>query len=136
MTPEAQSILLNNIATLLQNLKGEGGENGEAMFLLGSAAANLVDLGQAATWRDFKASQSQAEIVDLLQQIDTEGPRLLSEDKVTFAYAIQAIGLSLAATMAADNPSLQQGAALLDDIIEITLTNFRDYTRTSIDAAH
>ena len=127
MTPEPQDILLSKITKLLQDLREAGTDNGEAMFLLGSAAAELS--GEKSTWHQFKASLAPADVISLLGQIDTEGNRLLDEDKVTFAYAIQIIGMSLAAT-SSDDSRLQHGAALLDDIIETTLTNFRNYIRT------
>lgn len=127
MTPQPQDILLSKITKLLQDLREDGTDNGEAMFLLGSAAAELS--GATATWHQFKASLAPADIINLLSQIDTEGNRLLDENKITFAYAIQVIGMSLAAT-SSDDDRLQHGASLLDDIIETTLTNFRNYVRT------
>ena len=129
MTPEAETILLTKIATLLDDLRREGAENGEAMFLLGTAAANLVDMGKAGNWAQLKQKLSSAEIVGLLRQIDAEGNRMLDEDKVNFAYALQIIGMSLAAS-GGENPQLRQGASLLDDIIETTLVNYRNYVRT------
>ena len=129
MTPEAETILLTKIATVLDDLRREGAENGEAMFLLGTAAANLVDMGKAGNWAQLKQKLSSAEIVGLLRQIDAEGNRMLDEDKVNFAYALQIIGMSLAAS-GGENPQLRQGASLLDDIIETTLVNYRNYVRT------
>ena len=129
MTPEAETILLTKIAALLDDLRREGTENGEAMFLLGTAAANLVDMGKAGNWAQLKQKLSSAEIVGLLRQIDAEGNRMLDEDKVNFAYALQIIGMSLAAS-GGENPQLRQGASLLDDIIETTLVNYRNYVRT------
>ena len=129
MTPEAETILLTKIAALLDDLRREGTENGEAMFLLGTAAANLVDMGKAGNWAQLKQKLSSAEIVGLLRQIDAEGNRMLDEDKVNFAYALQIIGMSLAAS-GGENPQLRRGASLLDDIIETTLVNYRNYVRT------
>ena len=129
MTPEAETILLTKIATLLDDLRREGTENGEAMFLLGTAAANLVDMGKAENWAQLKQKLNSAEIVGMLRQIDAEGNRMLDEDKVNFAYALQIIGMSLAAS-GGENPQLRQGASLLDDIIETTLVNYRNYVRT------
>ena len=125
----APDILLSKITALLADLHSDGTDNGEAMFLLGSAAASLADPGEYATWRAFKAALPPADVVHYLQQIDTEGNRLLDEDKLTFAYALQIVGMSLAAT-SSDDARLQHGAALLDDIIETTLSNFRTYIRT------
>jgi hypothetical protein len=129
MTVTAQDILLGKITKLLQDLRDDGADNGEAMFLLGSAAAEIADSGDKAGWREFKASLGPADTIGLLQQIDTEGNRLIDEDKRTFAYAIQIIGMSLAAGNS-DDARLQHGASLLDDIIETTLTNFRNHVRT------
>ena len=129
MTDQSQDILLSKITKLLQDLRADGTDNGEAMFLLGSAAADLSGSVQMHSWHQYKASLNTAEIIDLLQQIDTEGNRLLDEDKVTFAYALQVIGMSLAAG-SSDDPRLLHGAGLLDDIIETTLTNYRAYAQT------
>lgn len=129
MTTENHIILLSKITTLVRDLRDGGTENGEAMFLLGSGAASFCDPHEMASWREFKASLTANDVISLLRQIDTEGNRLLDEDKQTFAYAIQIIGMSLAAT-SSDDARLQQGASLLDDIIETTLINFRNYVRT------
>ena len=129
MTPQSESVLLSKITTLLDDLRREGMENGEAMFLLGSAAASLADMGKLNTWAEFKAAVTRADIIQLLQHIDTEGNRMLDEDKVNVAYALQIIGMSVAAS-GSDSPELQQGGSLLDDIIETTLTNYRNYVRT------
>lgn len=126
MTADPKDILLSKIIALVQDLHIEGGENGEAMFLLGSAASSLIATDDNKTWRAFKADLTPATVLDYLGQIDTQGNRLLDEDKVTFAYALQIIGMSLAAT-AYDDPKLLEGVGLLDDIIETTLINFRNY---------
>ena len=135
MTPDPKDILLGKITALLSDLQSAGTDNGEAMFLLGSAAAELSDSGKKANWREFKASLTTADVVQLLRQIDTEGNHLLDEDKVTFAYALQIIGMSLAVT-SSDSPQLQHGVSLLDDIIETTLTNYRNYVRTRTPPTH
>ena len=129
MTPETQTILLSKITAVLDDLRREGMENGEAMFVLGSAAARLVDMGKRQTWRDLKAVLTPTDVLQLLQEIDTEGNRMLDEDKVNFAYALQIVGMSLAAS-GGDDPQLLQGASLLDDLIETTHTNYRNYVQT------
>jgi hypothetical protein len=135
MTPEAETILLSKITTLLDDLRREGTENGEAMFLLGSAAANFVDMGKTQTWGEFKKLLTPSDIIQLLQAIDSEGNRMLDEDKVNFAYALQIIGMTLAASNAED-PNLREGASLLDVIIEKTLTNFRNYAQSPKEPAN
>ena len=129
MTSDPKDILLSKITALLSDLHSAGTDNGEAMLLLGSAAAELSDSGEKTNWREFKASLTTADVVQLLRQIDTEGNHLLDEDKVIFAYALQIIGMSLAVT-SADSPQLQHGVWLLDDIIETALTNYRNFVRT------
>ncbi|SEQ03833.1 hypothetical protein SAMN05428969_1655 [Devosia sp. YR412] len=134
MPHKSETILLSKITTLLDDLRREGAENGEAMFLLGAAAANLVDMGKGLnSWADFKAAVTREDIIKLLQQIDAEGNRMLDEDKVNYAYALQIIGMSLAA-LGSDYPQLQQGGALLDDIIETTHTNYRNYVQSQTDS--
>jgi hypothetical protein len=132
MTNDADAILLTKITALLNDLNNEGTDNGEAMFLLGSAAASLTDTAEVQTWAQFRQTLDNADIIQLLGQIDTEGNRLLDEDKVTFAYAIQIVGMSLAA-WGSDNPRLREGASLLDAVIETTLTNFRNYMQSRTD---
>ena len=126
MTSDPKDILLAKITALLQDLHAEGGDNGEAMFLLGSAASSLIASQDNTTWRAFKSGLTPATVIDYLGQIDEQGNRLLDEGKVTFAYAIQIIGMSLAAT-AYHDPKLLDGVGLLDDVIETTLVNFRNY---------
>ncbi|MDB5613280.1 MAG: hypothetical protein JWQ22_933 [Devosia sp.] len=130
MNTESETILLSKIAALLEDLRSEGMENGEAMFLLGTAAANLVDMGKDLTsWTGFKAVLTRPDMIHLLQEIDAQGNRMLDEDKVNIAYALQIIGMSVAAS-GSDDPQLQQGGALLDDVIEKTLINYRNYVQT------
>lgn len=126
MTPEAQNALRAQIATMLQDLRAETGADGETMFLLGAGADSLAQMAKAKTWLEFKAAITPADIIQLLQQIDMEGTKLLDDNKLKYAYALQALGMSLAAA-GGNEPSLLQGAALLDDVIEETLANYRAY---------
>lgn len=126
MTSAAQNALRVQLATLLDDLRTDGGQDGEAMFMLGAGADRLASLAQVQGWGELKSKLQSPEITVLLQQIDSEGKQMLAEDKIKHAYALQALGMSLAATGNTD-PLVQAGAELVDQIIEETLANYRNY---------
>jgi hypothetical protein len=126
MTPEAETILLNKLTTVIRDLHEQGADDGEAMFMLGAGADYLCQTAGVAAWPELKARLGSTEKLGLLAQIDKEGQAANAEGKVKLAYALQILGLSVTAT-AAESPHVHAAASLLDDLIVPALANYRKH---------
>ena len=126
MTPEAETILLNKLTTVIRDLHEQGADDGEAMFMLGAGADYLCQTAGTATWPELKARLGSTEKLGLLAQIDKEGQAANAEGKVRLAYALQILGLSVTAT-AAESEHVHAAAGLLDDLIVPALANYRQH---------
>ncbi|MBE0580565.1 hypothetical protein [Devosia sp.] len=126
MTPEAETILLNKITQVMRDLHEHGTEDGEAMFMLGAGADHVCKTGQAPTWAALKSRLSDTETLGLLAQIDVEGQAAVAKDQVKQAYALQILGLSVAA-IGAQSPQIRTAAGLMDDLIATALGNYRKH---------
>lgn len=126
MTSEAETILLNKLAQVLRDLHEQGASDGEAMFYLGAGADFVCKTGQTPNWPALKARLSGTETVGLLAQIDTEGQAAVAKGQVRQGYALQILGLSIAAIGARD-PQIHAAAGLLDDLIVTALNNYRKH---------
>ena len=98
--------------------------------LLAELTAVVSDLHSAQSWAGFKSTLTDADIMALLQQIDAEGNSSVHEEKGRHAYALQALALSLASTNAQQDTT-KAGAALLDQVIEAALKNYRTQAKPS-----
>jgi hypothetical protein len=130
MTPQAETILLNKINQVIRDLHGQGTRDGEAMFMLGAGADYLCMTGQVANWPALKARLSPTETIGLLAQIDAEGDAAVAKDQLKHAYALQILGLSVAAA-GTSNPQIRTATGLLDDLIATTLNNYRTHASKS-----
>ena len=126
MTPEAETILLNKITQVLRDLHEQGANDGEAMFMLGAGADYVCKTGQAATWAALKSKLSATETLGLLAQIDAEGQAAVAKGQVKHAYAMQLLGLSVAA-ISAQSQEIRTATGLMDDLIATALGNFRKH---------
>jgi len=126
MTPEAEAILLNKITQVMRDLHEQGANDGEAMFMLGAAADYVCKTGQAATWPALKARLSPTETIGLLAQIDAEGQAAVAKEQIKHAYAIQILGLSIAA-IGAQSPQIRTATGLMDGLIATALGNYRKH---------
>lgn len=120
--------LRQRLANILADLTQGGGDDGKAMFMLGSTATRICDLTKASTWAQCKRSLSPAEYPALLSRIGLEGEQFLADGNTKAAYALQAIGISLVAGREID-PVLRDGVNLLDGFIEQTIVNYRTHAQ-------
>lgn len=109
---------------VLQDLQTNGRNDVEAMWLLGSLAAALVDKGKQPSWSTLKANLSREAYDGLLRDFQTQGNTLHQQGKGKHAWAIQIIGISLVARTQLDE-QIQAGAALLDEIIGYAVAVYR-----------
>jgi hypothetical protein len=126
MTPEAETILLNKLNQVMADLHEQGAADGEAMFYLGAGAEYVCKTGQAPAWPALKSKLSAVETVGLLAQIDTEGQAAAAKGLGKQGYALQILGLSIAAIGARD-PQIHAATSLLDDLIVAALGNYRKH---------
>lgn len=129
MNAEAETILLNKITQVLRDLHEQGANDGEAMFMLGAGAVYVCQTGQSTTWPALKARLGTSETVGLLAQIDAEGQAAVAKDQIKQAYALQILGLSVAAS-GARGEQITAATELLDGIIVSALDNYRQYAST------
>ena len=126
MTPEAEAILLNKLTQVMRDLHDQGAEDGEAMFYVGAGADYVCKTGRAPAWPALKSKLGTAETVGLLAQIDAEGQAAVAKGQLKQGYALQVLGLSIAATGARD-PQIHAATSLLDDLIVTALANYRKH---------
>ncbi|WP_137152626.1 hypothetical protein [Devosia sp. FKR38] len=131
MNTQAETELLAQLAEVVANLHDGGMQDGQAMFMLGAGADRLVSIRAHNNWSHFKAALTPADTIELLQHIDAEGNTALREEKGRQAYALQALALSLAAKDA-ELDTVRAGAALLDQVIESALSNFRTHAKPAL----
>ena len=93
-----------HLVSILKDLKASGTKDPEAMWLLGNMASGLL--------RDF----------------ESQGNALHREGKDKIAYAIRILGVSVIGRTQPD-PQLQEGARLLDEVIDSAVAFYRKAPR-------
>jgi hypothetical protein len=109
---------------VLQDLRGNGSTDPEAMFLIGSLAARLVDRSAQPSWTDYKTTMSSAAYDKLLRDFEKQGNDFHNEGKAKQAYAIQVLAMSLVARTQID-PEVRAGDTLLDEILGFLIAAYR-----------
>ena len=110
---------------VLRDLQQNGSKDAEAMFLLGSLAADLSDNMQSQTWSQAKASMTHETYDVLLKQFEEQGKLHHAEARDKHAYAVHALAVSLIARTQRADPHLASGEQLLDQIIDYTVAVYR-----------
>lgn len=123
--------LRQRIAAVLRDIQREGGKDPEAVWLIGSLAATLVDKAKDKTWAGFKSSMSQADYETLVADFQSQGNALWQAGKPKHTYAIQALALSVVALTQRSDPHLRDGEMLLDSMIEGAIGIYRKTQRTN-----
>jgi hypothetical protein len=116
---------------VLADLRDAGSRDDEAMFLLGSLAANLATDGGATSWRGLKALLSQDAYTSMLNTFQKQGRTLLKQKKPKAAYAMQVLAMSLIAHTQTD-PKMRMGENLLDTLIDRAADAYRKLPKTAI----
>lgn len=112
------------LAAVLEDLRTDGVEDGEAMYMLGSLGKQMLDAGAAPNWGALKGKMSAEAYQSLLNTMQARGNALVAEGKGKAAYALQALAISLVARTQPD-PTIRQGEHLLDGVIEAAIAQFR-----------
>ena len=87
----------DRFVAVLQDLRGNGGKDPEAMFLIGSLAARLIDRASQPNWAAYKANMTPPAYAKLLSDFQQQGNDFHKEGKAKHAYAIQVLAISLIA---------------------------------------
>jgi hypothetical protein len=124
MTAEAPTTATRNaefkqrFAAVLVDIQEMSGEDGEAMALIGSLAADLAATLHQPNWSSAKGVVTPQVYNDLLKIFEQRGNDYHKAGKAKHAYAIQALAMSLVAGTMRSDPHLAEGEKLLDTIID------------------
>jgi hypothetical protein len=112
------------LAAALSDLNEAGSKDAEAVWLIGSLSARLVDIYKLKSWRAFKQQLTAPAYNQLLKDFETEGNSYHNAGKARAAYAIQMLAMSVVCRTQRD-PQVREGEALLDQMIDRMLTAYR-----------
>jgi len=112
-------------AEVLKDLQQNGSKDNEAMWLLGSLAADLADDLKVANWTAAKQNMAPQTYNTLLKTFETQGNEHHQAGRGKHAYAIQTLAVSLIARTQGGDPQMAAGEALLDQIIDYTVAVYR-----------
>lgn len=114
----------DRFVAVLQDLRTNGGKDAEAMFLIGSLAARLLDRAKQPTWAAYKAALAPEAYNKLLGDFQKQGNDFHREGKTRHAYAIQVLAISLIARTQTD-PEVRAGNGLLDEMLGFLIAAYR-----------
>jgi hypothetical protein len=109
---------------VLHDLRSNGGKDPEAMFLIGSLAARLVDRAKQPGWAAYKANMGRVAYDKLLGDFQKQGNDFHKEGKAKHAYAVQVLAISLIARTQNDD-DVRAGDSLLDEIMGFLIAAYR-----------
>ena len=102
---------------VIRDLDEHGRKDPEAMALIGSFAAGLIDVYKLKTWTQFKGALTQPAYTQLLKDFEEQGNKHHREGSARSAYAIQLLAVSVIARTQKD-PEVRAGEKLLDQAID------------------
>lgn len=123
------------LVAVMRDVKESGAKDPEAMWLIGSLAARLIDLYKLRSWTEFKAQLTREAYDRLLKDFEQQGNSYHKDGKAKAAYAIQLLAVSVIARTQKD-PEVQQGDKLLDGMINRMVGAYRKALATEAAKAH
>ncbi len=127
-----QSQFKDRFNQVLKDLQEEGINDPEAMFLLGSLAADLAGNLNRTTWSGAKAAMGAETYRMLLKTCETQGNEHLAEGRVKHAYAVQALAVSLVARTQHFDPDMKTLDGFLDHLIDTAIAVYRDQPQRAV----
>ena len=109
---------------VLKDLRTNGGKDTEAMFLIGSLAARLIDKANQPSWAAYKSNMAPPVYAQLLSDFEKQGNSFHRDGKAKHAYAIQVLAISLIARTQND-PEVRAGEGLLDEMLGFLIAAYR-----------
>lgn len=125
-----QEELKQRLAAVLHDLSEAGEADPEAVWLIGSLAATLIDKTASASWTGLKSAMTQDTYTGLVKDFQEQGNALWQAGKPKHTYAIQALAVSIVASTQRSDPDMRNGEALLDEVIESAVRVFRTSQQT------
>lgn len=122
--PTKEEEFKQRFVAVLKDLQTNGKKDIEAMWLLGSLAALLIDKAQKPSWTALKADLGREAYDALLRDFQAQGNALHQQGKGKHAYAIQILGISVIADTQRDE-QVRAGTALLDEVINYAVVVYR-----------
>lgn len=122
--PTKEEEFKQRFVAVLKDLQTNGRNDVEAMWLLGSLAAALIDKAKQPSWPALKAGLTSDAYDGLLRDFQAQGNALHQQGKGKHAYAIQILGISLIAKTQMDE-QMRAGTALLDAVIDYATVVYR-----------
>jgi hypothetical protein len=116
----------SRLITIITQLKEVGVNDPETVWLIGSLGCDLTDKAGITDWPVFKASLSREAYDGLLQSFDEQLTTLVKDEREKAILAIQALACSVVGRNFSE-PSVQQGVALLDDMIGMSMHSAREH---------
>jgi hypothetical protein len=109
---------------IMQDVREAGAKDTQAMWLVGSIAAGLLDRAKVETWKKYASSRTPMARRVLLEDLEGKGKGFTSQGRTRHQYAIQLIAASLIAHTVKDQV-VKSGNALLDELIDGAVAFYR-----------
>ena len=126
--PTREEEFKQRFVAVLQDLRNDGTGDPEAVWLIGSLAAALLDKAGARSWADLKQGLTRSDYDGLIRDFEVSGNNFHREGRGKHAYAVQVLAVSVVARTQQD-PDLQAGCRLLDQIIDGAVRVYRQSLR-------
>lgn len=118
-----EDLLAARIADLLREL-AVARNDGETMYMLGVLAGRMLMDAGMVRWDRMKSGLGSDAYDQLLLTAQNQGNELAGEENYRAAYALDLIMTSIVGSRFS-NPRITQGVALIDEIIETAVSNWR-----------
>jgi hypothetical protein len=129
--PTKEDDLKQRLAAVLRDVQHDGNKDPEAIWMIGSLAAALIDKAKAKSWPALKDSLSAENYDKLLNDFQTQGNALFQAGDTKRAYAVQAMGISLVCRTQRADALMREGEVLLDALITGAVDIYRKTQRTN-----
>ena len=107
--------------SVLEDLRQTATDDGEAMALIGTLAAEIATRFQQTSWSGVKKVITRSNYDELLGAFQRQGTELHRAGQTKKAYAIQALAVSLIAGTQRQDADIAAGEPLLDQLIDHTV---------------
>ncbi len=109
---------------IMQDVREAGAKDIQAMWLVGSIAAELLDRSKIESWKKYAATRTPMARRIMLEDLEGKGKGFTAQGRLRHQYAIQIIAASLIAHTVKDQV-VKSGSALLDDLIDGAVAFYR-----------
>jgi len=111
-------------AAVMKDLNADGRHDPEAMWVLGSIAAQIVDQAKAKSWAALRRDLARADYDKLVTTFQQKGNEFVAAGNHKAAYAVQALAMSVVSRSQTD-PQVVEGGQLLDGLVDRAIAFFR-----------